>query len=154
MAEEEIRRLHRENEHLRQEQMWLRFVAERPVSLLTIEFLEWSCAKAEAQGKRALLLIWDNAGWPISREVRGWIRAHNRGVRQRGEGVRIVACFLPSRSPWLNPIEPKWMHGKRAVAESNGLITTQELERRVCIHYGREIQPHLTLDEKVGWSCI
>jgi hypothetical protein len=97
-----------------QEQMGLRFVAERPVSALTLQFLEWSCSKAEEESKRALLLIWDNAGWHISHEVRGWIRAHNWGVRRRGQGVRIVACFLPSKSPWLNPIEPQWMHGKRA----------------------------------------
>jgi hypothetical protein len=53
-------------------------------------------------------------------------------VRKSGKGVRILACFLPSRSPWLNPIEPKWMHGKRAISEPNGLLPFAELERRVC----------------------
>jgi hypothetical protein len=133
-----------------QEQMWLRFVAERPVSALTIQFLEWSGAKAEAQGKRALLLIWDNAGWHMSHEVRSWIRAHNWAVRRRRAGVRIVVCFLPSKSPWLNPIEPKWMHGKRAVAEPDGLLTFEELERRVCLHFDCEMEPHLTVAEKAA----
>lgn len=132
------------------EQMWVRFVAERPVSALTKEFLEWSCTKLEAQGKRALLMVWDNAGWHISREVRNWIRAHNWRVRKRGTGVRILACYLPSRSPWLNPIEPKWMHGKRAVAEPDGLIYLAELERRVCVHFDCEIEPHLRVAEKAA----
>jgi len=130
--------------------MWVRFVAERPVSALTLEFLEWSCARLEAAGKRALLMVWDNAGWHISREVRGWIRAHNWSVRKRGKGVRIVACYLPSRSPWLNPIEPKWMHGKRAIAEPDGLITLDELERRVCVHFDCGIEPHLRVAEKAA----
>lgn len=132
------------------EQMWVRLVAERPVSVLTLEFLEWSCARLEAAGKRALLMVWDNAGWHISREVRRWIRVHNWSVRRRGKGVRIVACYLPSRSPWLNPIEPKWMHGTRAVAEPDGLIMLEELERRVCVHFDCEIEPHLCVAEKAA----
>jgi len=40
---------------------WLRFVDGRPVSGVTTQFLEWSCEKLEAVGKKVLLLIWDNA---------------------------------------------------------------------------------------------
>lgn len=66
-------------------------------------------------------------------EVRNWIGAHNRAVK-RGykEGVRIVDClFLPKQSPWLNPIEPKWVHGKRRVVDADGLLTAQDLAERV-----------------------
>lgn len=129
------------------EQMWVRFVEGRPVSALTIQFLQWSCTRLQAQGKRVLVLIWDNAGWHLSKEVRGWVRAHNRTVRQSAQGVRLVLCYLPSKSPWLNPMEPKWMHGKRAVAEPNGLLSWEELERRVCAYYGCEPEPHLVLTE-------
>ena len=59
-----------------------------------------------AQGISGLLLIWDNASWHKSQQVRDWLGLHNRTVKQTGEGVRIVACLLPSKSPWLNPIEP------------------------------------------------
>ena len=31
--------------------------------------------------------------------------------------MRIVSCLLPKQSPWLNAIEPKWVHGKRKVVE-------------------------------------
>ena len=49
--------------------------------------------------------------------------------------MRIVACRLPVKSPWLNPIEPKWAHGKRAVAEPERLLTAQEVKDRVCDYY-------------------
>jgi hypothetical protein len=32
-----------------------------------------------------------------------------------------VSCLLPKHSPWLNAIEPKWVHGKRKVVEADDL---------------------------------
>jgi hypothetical protein len=95
------------------EQVWLRFVEDRPISAVTTQYLAWCCEKLEKLGKKALLMIWDNASWHISKEVREWMRMHNREVRQSGQGVRIVPCYLPSKSPWLNRIEP---HGCMASA--------------------------------------
>ena len=69
---------------------WLRFVAGRPVSARTIEFLAWGCRKLAAVGKEALLLVWDNAPWHVSRLVRQWVRAHNRQVKASGRGVRLI----------------------------------------------------------------
>jgi transposase len=115
----------------------LRFVQGRPVSQVTEDFLAWVCGRLAAEGKRALLLVWDNASWHISKRVRAWIKAHNRRVKAEG-GVRIVACRLPSKSPWLNPIEPKWRHGKRAILEPERVLTAQEVKDRVCEHYGCE----------------
>jgi hypothetical protein len=119
-------------------QMLLRFVRGRPVSQVTEDFLAWVCARLAAEGKTALLLVWDNAPWHNSRRVRDWIKAHNRLVKRQG-GVRIVACYLPSKSPWLNPIEPKWLHGKRAIAEPDGVLTAREIQVRVCQHYHCEL---------------
>lgn len=78
----------------------------------TTRFLYWCSEKLEALGKKVWVLIWDNASWHISREVRAWIDAHNKAVKKSGRGVRIISCLLPTRSPWLNAIEPKWVHGK------------------------------------------
>ena len=104
------------------EQRWLRFVDGCPVSALSTQFLGWCCHRLQARGKKALLLPWDNASWHKSREVREWITTHNRQVKDSGRGVRIVPCLLPTRSPWLNAIEPKWIHGKRKVVESERLL--------------------------------
>jgi hypothetical protein len=132
------------------EAMWLRFVAGRPVSGITTRFLAWCAQQATARGKAALLLIWDNASWHISKEVRAWLRAHNRQVKAAGAGARILVCPLPSKSPWLNPIEPKWVHGKRAVVEPDRLLTTTELEDRVCAYYRCDHLPQLSLTEEVA----
>jgi hypothetical protein len=131
------------------EQVWLRFVEERPVSGVTIQYLAWCCQKLEQLGKRALLLIWDNASWHISQAVRHWIREHNRQVRQRGQGVRLAPCHLPIKSPWLNRIEPHWVHGKHHIVEPARLLTTRELADRVCEHFGCPHEPYLSDTEKV-----
>src|SRR5256714_6890623 len=127
----------------RSEEMWLRFVEGRPVSAVTIDFLRWCVQQAHAQGKRAVLLIWDNASWHDSQIVRAWLRQHNRQVKQAGQGVRLIACYLPTKSPWLNPIEPKWLAGKKRVAEPTRLLSAQELEDRVCAAFGCPRAPHL-----------
>jgi transposase len=132
------------------DEMLLRFVDGRPVSALTTRFLAWCCDRLEAAGKTALLLVWDNAKWHVSREVRGWVRQHNQAVARDGHGVRVVRCQLPSKSPWLNPIEPKWLHGKRRVAEPARLLTARELADRVCAAFGCPHEPHLTLADDVA----
>ena len=117
--------------------MMVRFVEGRPVSQVTEDFLGWACDRLAAEGKRALLLIWDNASWHVSRRVRAWIKSHNRRAKAEG-GVRIVACYLPIKAPWLNAIEPKWVHGKRAIIEPDRKLSTVEVEERVCGYYGCE----------------
>jgi hypothetical protein len=129
------------------EEVWLRFVDGRPVRSVTTEFLEWVCERLESLGKRALLLAWDNAPWHISREVRTWLREHNRRVKREGKGVRIIACYLPIKSPWLNPIEPRWVHAKRKVVEPDRLLGAQELADRVCAHFHCQHDAHLAVTE-------
>jgi transposase len=132
------------------EQIWLRFVDGRPVSAITLPFLEWCCEKAAAAGKKALLLVWDNASWHGSGLVRAWIKTHNRRVKQAETGVRLVVCALPSKSPWLNPIEAKWVHGKRRVVEPERVLSARELEERICAAYGCACESHLTIPETVS----
>ena len=132
------------------DQTWLRFVDGRPVSGVTTQFLEWSCEKLEALGKKALLLIWDNASRHISREVRRWLGRHNRKVKKSGDGVRIVGCLLPKQSPWLNAIEPKWVHGKRKVIEPDGLLGAYELAERVCRVFSCPHYEHLSIPREVA----
>jgi len=123
--------------------MLLRFTQGRPVSELTVPFLSWACEELAAEGKKALLLIWDNAGWHTSARVRSWIRQHNRAAKQNG-GVRIVTCRLPTKSPWLNNIEPKWIHGKRAVAEPDRVLEPSEIIERACAYYDVPVLSHLS----------
>lgn len=131
-----------------QQRIWLRFVDGRPVSGVTTQFLAWVCDRLRTLGKTAWLLVWDNASWHSSREVRQWIRDHNQRVKRDG-GVRIVSCLLPVKSPWLNPIEAHWVHGKRRVVEPARLLRADELAERVCAAYGCVHEAHLAIPEKV-----
>jgi hypothetical protein len=140
--------LRRAPEHL--DQMLLRFVQGRPVSAVTTDFLSWCSQRLAEEGISALFLVWDNASWHKSQHVRQWLRAHNREVKRTGQGVRLIACLLPSKSPWLNPIEPKWVHGKRAISEPARVLTADELEQRVCSYYGCSREAHLTMPEKIA----
>jgi transposase len=127
----------------------LRFVEGRPVSAVITDFLAWCSQRLSAQGLTALVLIWDNASWHKSAAVRTWLRQHNQRVKATRHGVRIVTCRLPVQSPWLNPLEAKWVHGKRAVSEAECLLSAEELESRVYAYYGCERQGHLVMPHKV-----
>jgi hypothetical protein len=79
-----------------------------------------------------------------------WLHTHNRRVKQIGKGVRVLSCLLPTKSPWLNPIEAKWVHGKQAVVEAERLLSASELESRVYADFGCSLQDHLVLPEKAA----
>ena len=128
--------------------MLLRFAPGRPVSTMTTQFLEGLLSELATEGKRALLMVWDNASWHKSREVRNWIKAHNQKVKQEhkasgAKGCRLLACPLPTKSPWLNNIEPKWVHGKRAVVEPDATLTAEDLKQRLYDYYDCELLPTL-----------
>lgn len=130
------------------EEVWLRFVDGRPVSALTEQFLAWCCDRL-ATGTTHLLLVWDNAAWHLSQAVRRWLGEHNRRAHREG-GVRLVPCFLPTKSPWLNPIEPKWGHAKRRIIEPARLLTARQLEDRVCAAFGCPRCDHLAIPQEVA----
>jgi len=124
------------------DQVLLRFVDGRPVSQITSDFLEWVCGRLAQKGKKVLVLVLDNASWHISQMVRHWIRSHNARVKRDG-GVRILKCLLPVKSPWLNPIEPHWVQGKRAIVEPARTLSAAELINRVCTYFEFEHVEHL-----------
>jgi hypothetical protein len=133
-----------------QEHLWLRFVTPRPISALTVEFLTWVCTKLRAGGKTALVLVWDNASWHRSQVVRDWIREHNQQVKRDRQGLRLVPCSWPIKSPWFNPLEAHWVHGKRAVVEPSPLLTAGELMERVHTHFGCPHHEPLVIPQKVS----
>jgi len=131
------------------ETIWLRFVEGNPNSILTEHFFAWCCEKLQAVGKSVLVLIWDHASWHISRAMRHWIRDHNRQVKRSGQGVRILSCLLPKKSPWLNPIEPMWIHGKRRVVEPERVLSPHEIVERVCGTSGNPVEALLNISNIV-----
>ena len=104
---------------------------------VTTAVLAWLGQQMAAEQKRVLVLVWDHASWHIRREVRTWIRRPNQQAKRHG-GVRLLTCRLPVKSPWLTPIEPRWVHGKRAVVEPACLWTAPDLITRVYADFATE----------------
>ena len=57
-------------------------------------------------------------------------------------------CGLPVKAPWLNPIEPKWLHGKRAIVEPDRKLSADEVKQRVHQHY--HCEPHEPIAQKAA----
>jgi transposase len=120
----------------------VRFVEDRPVADITIQFLEWVCWSLGKEGKRLLIVVWDDASWHTADVVSQWVRDHNRQAKQTS-AVKIVICELPVASPWLNNIEPCFQHAKKAILEPDRKLSAHETVNRVCEHFGCELLPYL-----------
>lgn len=71
-----------------------------------------------------LYVAWDNASTHQDDEVEGVVR---------GAAGRLVLLYLPTYSPWLNPIEMLWRHFRREVThcelfESVGALVEASLD--------------------------
>lgn len=135
---------------VRHDEVWLRFVEGNPCGNLTIQYLEWLLEKTQQVGKKVLVMIWDHATWHKSVAVRTWIRDHNNAVKKAHNGVRLLPFLLPKKSPWLNPIEPMWIHAKRKIVEPDKKLAKTELVRRVSAVFDNPILPFLSLSEDVS----
>jgi hypothetical protein len=70
-------------------------------------------------------------------------------VKPQGQGGRILVCYLPVESPWLNPTEPKWVYSKRAIVEPTRLLNAHEVADRVCAYHRCPHEPHLSLPDPI-----
>jgi hypothetical protein len=132
------------------EQRPRRFAAERPVSAVTTAFLAWCCDRLARPDLTALRRIGDHASGHTSQVVHAWVRTHHQRVKATRRGVRMVACRLPVKSPWLNPIAPTWVHGKRAISDPEHLLSVGELAARVDAYYRCEREDRLVMPKKVA----
>jgi len=121
----------------------LRFIEGRPTGDLTVQFVEWLCCELHAEGKKRLIIIWDNASWHASAAFIAWRRQHNEAVRHTA-GTEVVHFELPVASPWLNNIEPCWTEARKAIIEPERKLTAQETVDRVCQHFRCAPLPYLT----------
>lgn len=115
-------------------QLFLDFAVGYPNSEQMWAFVIKLLAQARQENKRVLVLIWDNAPWHTSKRIKQWIRAYNLVAKTQGE-PRLIVHWLPVKSPWLNPVEPHWLHAKRQVCEPSGMLSVEELKRRICAYF-------------------
>ena len=71
-------------------------------------------------------------------------------VKASGAGVRIVRYQLPTKSPWLNLLEPKRARGQHKGVESVRLLPTTKLEERVSAALGADHAGHLAIPDRVA----
>jgi hypothetical protein len=117
---------------------FLYFAEGQPNSENTILMLQQLLEVARQGNKRVLAIIWDRASWHKSKKLMRWKWKHNQAAK-RDDDVRLLTCLLPVKSPWLNPMEPHWVHAKRKTVEPAGELTVAELKRRLCAHFQVDI---------------
>jgi hypothetical protein len=86
------------------QEVFLRWAEGQPNSEEMVRFLEKLMAHWTEQGKRFIILFWDKASWHTSKRTQSWIRAYNQRAKQQGL-TRLIVCKMPTRSPWLMPLE-------------------------------------------------
>ena len=112
------------------QEAFLRWAEGQPNSEETVRFLEALMAHWTDQGKRFIILFWDKAPWHTSKRTRTWVRAYNRRAKREGF-ARLVICQLPSRSPWLMPLESIFGWTKHQVLGGCLFKTVAELQAAV-----------------------
>jgi hypothetical protein len=73
-------------------------------------------------------------GLAVSWSVPGCIHTTGRSSRVAKASAFSRACCQP-RVAFINPIEAKWVHGKKNVVEADRLLTASELESRVYAYF-------------------
>jgi transposase len=115
-------------------QVYLHFTWGQPDSEATIDYLYRLLTLARSLRKHYWVIIWDNASWHLSRKVRAWLKQYKQQAKATGD-VRLLVCYLPSKSPWLNPIEPRWAHAKRQTLEPSPTPLPAHLLRQRLFQY-------------------
>ena len=120
------------------QEAFLRWATGQPDSEETVQFLEALMAHCTQNGLRFIVLIWDKASWHTSRRTQGWIRAYNRRAKEEA-CTRLIVCQLPTRSPWLMPLEPIFGWTKHQVLGGRLFQTIAQLQAAVERYFHQRI---------------
>ena len=112
------------------QEAFLSWAEGQPNSEVTVEYLEALMRYWTQKGKRFIALFWDKASWHTSHRTRGWIREYNRRAKREGL-TRLIVCYLPTRSPWLMPLEAVFGWVKHEVLGDRSFETVAELQAAV-----------------------
>jgi transposase len=112
------------------QEAFLHWAIGQPNSEETVQFLEALMTHCTQTGLRFIVLIWDKASWHTSKRTRGWIRAYNRRAKEEAR-TRLIVCQLPTRSPWLMPLESIFGWTKHQVLGGRLFQTVAQLQTAV-----------------------
>lgn len=101
------------------------------------EIAELLQALLEKHPDQTIYVAWDNASTHEDDEVEAVVR---------GAAGRLILLYLPTYSPWLNPIEMLWRHFRREVTHCELFETVNDLFRATTNFFDRyNGTPHLVL---------
>jgi transposase len=72
----------------------------------------------EKHPQETIYVAWDNASTHQDEEIEAVVR---------GAAGRLILLYLPTYSPWLNPIEMLWRHFRREVTHCDLFVTLKDL---------------------------
>ena len=116
------------------QESFLQWADGQPNSERTIQFLEALMVHWTRKRKRFIVLFWDRASFHTSHRTRNWIREYNRRAKREGL-TRLIVCKLPSRSPWLMPLESVFGWIKHQVLGNRLFETVVELQKAAESHF-------------------
>jgi transposase len=94
-------------------------------------------ALVEKHPTGTIYVAWDNASMHQDDEVESVVRA---------AAGRLVLLYLPTYSPWLNPIEMLWRHFRREVTHCELFVSLDALIKATLAFFERaNRQPHIIL---------
>lgn len=96
-------------------------ICKRQNSLETIKWLNLVKSRYESKGK--VLIVWDNASWHKSKEIKQWL-GNNPGV--------VELMNFPPYSPDLNPQEHVWKEMRKDLSITTHKYTFKESIARAC----------------------
>ena len=82
------------------------------------EIAEFLRLLLEEHPQKTVYVAWDNVYTHMDQEVEEVLR---------GAAGSLVLLYLPTYSPWLNPIEMLWRHFRREVTHCELFVSVQEL---------------------------
>ena len=88
-----------------------------------------------------IYVAWDNAGTHEDDEVEAVVRA---------AAGRLILLYLPTYSPWLNPIEMLWRHFRREVTHGELFANMQALLKAAQDFFARYNQQPQRLLSVIG----
>ena len=119
------------------------------MSAMTTQFLGWCCHRLLRRGKKALLLIWDNASWHKSREVRLDHRPQPQG--QRKQPWSTDSSLLPAHQESVAERHRAQMGSRQTQSHrAREALGAYELADRVCGIFDCPHYEHLSIAQEVA----
>jgi hypothetical protein len=129
---------------------WVGLLPAKPAARLHSSFVAATWRSGLGPSRCGERLILNARRDPVAEAAAALAAEVRAEVKASGAGVRIVKCQPPSKSPWLNPIEPKRARGQHKGVEPGRLLPMTDLEERVSAALGADHAGHLARLDRVA----